>query len=280
MSLPYDSTRTALYCPESAETLFGAKKLPGEQALLAECARLAYYRAEESQESKMRLTNALALVGFGAPKLFRHAGTGTYAFGAQRSMDGAALIAFRGTQPDDATDIATDLTASWVTWGGRDSQVHKGFATAFRSLQIELELWLKDIRSTELFLTGHSLGGAIATLAASLYAPKFLITLGSPRVGNRSFCESVAHIRHVRFTNCCDVVTRVPPSFSGYQHCGERRYIDQHGKIIVNPSDEIVSLDRAKAALNYFTDHAWRIGSVSIRDLADHAPVNYLRVLF
>jgi Lipase (class 3) len=280
MPLPYDSTRTALYCPESAETLFGARKLPSEHALLAECARLAYCRAEESEESKTRLTSTLSLVGFGAPKLFTHAGSGTYAFGAQRAIDGAALIAFRGTQPDDATDIATDLTASWVTWGSGDSQVHRGFADAFRSLQIELELWLKDIRSTELFLTGHSLGGAIATLAASLYAPKFLITLGSPRVGNRSFCESVAHIRHVRFANCSDVVTRLPPSFSGYQHCGERHYIDQYGQIVVNPSDEAVSLDRAEAALRYFAEHAWRIGSVSIRDLADHAPANYLRVLF
>jgi hypothetical protein len=42
---------------------------------------------------------------------------------------------------------------------------------------------------------------------------------------------------------------------------------------------EAASADRAAARVDYLEKFAWRVGSVLVRDLADHAPINYVRVL-
>ena len=113
--IEYDSRRAALFTPERQETLFQRGQTYSPLQLAVEGARLAYYRAEKSESEKTRLSEALARVDFGALTLFQDAKTGTEAFAARR-RDGATLLSFRGTQPDDVTDLATDLRAQ--RWRG------------------------------------------------------------------------------------------------------------------------------------------------------------------
>src|SRR5262245_48151537 len=97
---------------------------------------------------------------------------------------GFALVAFRGTQPDDWRSIFDDadyFPASWT-----DGSVHRGFKAALETIWPQLDKALLGLSAnTRVFFTGHSLGAALATLAAHRYPHTAgVYTFGSPRVGN------------------------------------------------------------------------------------------------
>jgi len=278
-TIAYDSTRRALYHAELRDTVFVAGRDYSPLQLAVEAARLAYVRTEDSSEQKARLAEALARCGFAAPESFGHVLTGSQAFGCVRPGDGAAIVAFRGTQPDELTDLAIDLQAVSDPWLEAAGSVHGGFARAARSLMPEIAAWMKRqrVEPARLTLTGHSLGAAIATLAASMWKPSRLITLGSPRVGDAAFAAALAGVSNTRIVDCCDAVTELPPALDHYVHVGPATYIDRAGTVAAGPAADVVAADRAQARHDYLVEHAWRIGSVLVRDLADHAPINYVR---
>lgn len=114
---------------------------------------------------------------------FMSAGKGRY--------KGQAFVAIKGTA--SLYDALTDLNA-----GTRSSHtgfsVHQGFYYAFDSILFELQQFISSLKGTSVVhCVGHSLGGAIATLAAdwikanSAISTVKLYTFGSPRVGLESF---------------------------------------------------------------------------------------------
>lgn len=82
-------------------------------------------------------------------------------------------------------------------------------------------------------LTGHSLGGAIATIGAMKLAHKGwdveLITFGSPRVGNASFASLTKKLvkKNARFANSGDVAPNYPPELAKFSHVDEVYSIDE-----------------------------------------------------
>jgi triacylglycerol lipase len=107
-------------------------------------------------------------------------------------FDGAtpfAALVFRGTE-QHIKDIKTDLMVGKITLGRKKVEVHEGFQIALDSVwgKIKPEL---DALTCPIFFTGHSLGAALATLAAAKLAPKALYTYGSPMVGNQAFASSL-----------------------------------------------------------------------------------------
>jgi hypothetical protein len=282
MKIQYDPSRSALYTPEQQETIFQTRGVYSARQLAVESARLAYFRAEEAPAERARLAEALARVGFADLALFNDSTTGAAAFAAQRSNDGVALLSLRGTQAGDVRDIRTDLRANTVDWSESAGRVHAGFAAATRALMPQIRKWIDDTKPdlAKLILTGHSLGAAMATLVAAILRPGWLITLGSPRVGNADFVATAVASNSVRIVNCCDMVTEVPPPIGGYTHLETCTYVTRDGTILENPAQALIDADRHPARLEYLTNYAWRIGAVLVRDLADHAPINYVRVLF
>jgi len=282
MAIAYNPMRTALYTPETQDTVFGSGKDYSPVQLAVEGARLAYYRAEESPHQMQRLTAALAEAGFAPPRMFIDNITGAAGFASLRPSTNTALIALRGTQPDDIADIAHDLEAALLETPGFAGRVHAGFASQTRALLRDIRSWISDnkVNARSVILTGHSLGAAIATLAASVLTPEWLVTLGSPRVGDRNFLNTVKATNIRRIVDCCDVVTRVPPPIGGYDHLKTRTYITAAGQILADPEQSVVDADRLKAREDYIAHYAWKLGAVLSRDLADHAPVNYLRAFF
>jgi hypothetical protein len=280
--IEYDPSRAALYSPEKRETIFESGRSYAPLQLAVEAARLAYFHAEKSVTERERLASALARVGFGEPKLFTHRPTETQAFGAYRTSDRMALVSFRGTEPDKLADLATDLEAHTVVWNESAGRVHAGFAEAARGVMPQIREWLDSGcpgRST-LILTGHSLGAALATLAASVLRPTLLVTLGSPRVGDAAFAATVAAIDGARVVDCCDIVTQVPPEMVAYTHVRAPTYITKDGVKLVEPDPQLISTDRLRARAEYLDNYAWKIGAVLARELADHAPINYARAFF
>ena len=114
--------------------------------------------------------------------------------------------------------------------------VGKGFLTQY--LGERLSVRVKALVSAQLtaaahgyevLITGHSLGGAVATLCAyelaatHLKTPILLITFGSPRTVNSEFANVLARLPNLtcyRVANGYDVVPRVPPSYLDFQHVG------------------------------------------------------------
>ncbi len=192
------------------------------------------------------------------------------------------MLAFRGTDADDPTDLGDDFDALPETWRTQ-GKVHTGFANAL------LEIWdggegveaaLKQIDGYRLLFTGHSLGAAMATLAASLRLPKSLYTFGSPRVGDADFVAGLekSQLDNHRYVDCCDIVARLPPDkLLGYAHIGRPWYIDLARAVKQrDASDPYIGDDQRAAELEYLEKYAWRSGDVAVRLLADHAPVNYV----
>ena len=83
-----------------------------------------------------------------------------------------------------------------------------------------------------IFLCGHSLGGAIATVCASRLEKDVeeLYTYGSPRVGGDIFRDNLL-VDHCRVVNNNDMVAKVPFWFMGYRHHGHLTYINHYGNI-------------------------------------------------
>jgi hypothetical protein len=280
-TIPYDASRTALYTPERRETLFELGRCHTPMQWAVEAARLAYYRAETAPDELERLVAALAQAGFAPPALFVDGAI--VAFGALQPGDGSALIAFRGTQPDEVRHLATNIQAQQTDWDESGGRVHAGFAKALRGLLPQLRAWLDgEARDrSRLILTGHSLGAALATLAATVLAPALTVTLGSPRVGDSDFAAALADAELVRLVDGCDVVTQMPPALSFYAHAGRVSYITcEEGTLVDDPAPSFIEADRVQGRAIYAAEQAWKPGAVMMRDLADHAPVNYARAYF
>jgi hypothetical protein len=283
MPVKYDPSRRALYTPEHRDTLFKRGGSYDHVQLAVEAARLAYYRAEKSDAEHSRLAAALDRVGFSDLRLFPDATTCGYAV---RRRDGTTLLAFRGTQPDNIHAILADARADLVPWHEAGGLVHAGFAASARAVLPAVRHWMEAARPdpTKLILTGHSLGAALATLIATVLRPKWLVTLGSPRVGDitfaNAFAKALAKTESVRLVDCCDAVTDVPPPV-GYVHVTGCRYLTRDARKLENPSIMTILGDRLLANVQYTVFYAWRWwDAVSVRSLADHAAINYARAIF
>jgi hypothetical protein len=91
---------------------------------------------------------------------------------------------------------------------------------------------IKTIANVDkLYITGHSLGAAMATVAASRVQSKVtaLVTFGSPRVGDAEFVKSLT-VTHYRVQNNCDDVTKVPFRLMGFSHHGTHKYMNFYGE--------------------------------------------------
>jgi len=276
--MDYDPRKTALLHPELQPPFFQSGQQWERRALCAELSRLAYFRFECDDAARAAVTAALGQVGLAGLRFFCAADTDTQAF-ATISNDGlSAYLAFRGTQVDAVGDLRTDLDFRLTGWDGA-GRVHAGFHAAFRSVRDDVIAWAEQQGGASICITGHSLGAALATLAAAALPRACLLTFGSPMVGDAEFAASFAGRECSRFVDCCDAVTFVPPEMLGYRHLEPHSYINRHGVVVPGLSAAEVEMDRTAARALYVAQLAALPDNVPLRDLADHAPLNYLRAM-
>lgn len=141
------------------------------------------------------------------------------------------VIGFRGSEETGLWDWITDLKFIQQVYPygeKKDSKVrvHFGFISAYKSVREAIHNEVKKTPHSRIICTGHSLGGALATLCALDIQYNFpdkevsCYTYGSPKVGNSRFVESFN--RRVpntfRFVNSADSVPKLPPG--RYEHVG------------------------------------------------------------
>ena len=110
--------------------------------------------------------------------------------------DRFAALAFRGTEADRIGDIKADAKAVQATCptGGR---VHSGFQEQYNDVASRVEQLLDrdEVKCKPLFIAGHSLGGAVATIAARRLTSEHCVaacyTYGSPRVGTEHWIGQI-----------------------------------------------------------------------------------------
>lgn len=179
------------------------------------------------------------------------------------SDENAIVVAFRGTEvPDfrshgahDFASTARESAGDWLTdariarvpfadSAGRPcGAVHRGFRDAFALLQRQVGDTVAALRAEKprpVWYTGHSLGGALATLGAAFFGDAAgLYTYGCPRVGTDAFVQAFPG-NAIAWRLCIpgDPVVLVPPGNSwpvriwkgaGYSHLGPAIWIDEHG---------------------------------------------------
>jgi triacylglycerol lipase len=188
------------------------------------------------------------------------------------------IVAFRGTQPTNLQDWVTDAEAALVP--GPAGMVHKGFWSALGLVhrRVREAVGAFQDRGQSLWVTGHSLGAALATLFVARLRfeedkPVFgLYTFGQPRTGDRGFARDLdADFKSLmfRFVNNSDVVPRVPPRVALYSHAGTFLYFDEQRVLRADPGFWFRRLDELKSAVDDFR----KLAPGAIKD---HAMDEYL----
>jgi hypothetical protein len=160
------------------------------------------------------------------------------------------IVAFRGTRvlglrdplalreslEPHLRDVVTDLRFPQAAFD--PGAVHAGFLAVYDEVATGLAARLDEVAGRPVWFTGHSLGGALATIAAAR-AGSFqgLYTFGSPRVGDETFANWFAGRPCYRVVHHDDVVPRLPPPLvpwrppAVYRHVGQLVYIDRDGTV-------------------------------------------------
>ena len=204
------------------------------------------------------------------------------------------LLSFRGTA--SIQDWLTDGRTAQMQDPAYPGLVHQGFAIALEKTWPQVrELLPPPGDDRPLLVTGHSLGGAFASLAGSRlvneHIPVWVVyTYGSPRVGNPDFYIGY-HTVNYRFVNNNDIVPHVPfeqilvpvvtsgPGIPGvhlryyqYKHVGTLKYLDRFGHLGEGMSDW-------EAKKDFVLQTLAETGQPQAAALNDHRIDNYIEAI-
>ena len=190
------------------------------------------------------------------------------------------VIAFRGTKSAKAreffSNLASDLDLRWkkMSWlpeAYRQIKVHGGFASEYRRFRDTILKALDAHPEKEIYIVGHSLGSALATLAAfdievSRERSVYLYVSGTPRIAGKSFQKAFEKevTFCVRMTVGDDPFPRIFPRTLGYVHVGRLLPLEKDGTVV--PLDRI----QAKMAAGTFGDHDNRLYRKVADSFLDH----------
>ncbi|KAF5216174.1 hypothetical protein ECC02_011074 [Trypanosoma cruzi] len=246
-------------------------------------AKAAYCKAEAI--SNWTCASCARNPGLQKVRVFTNATHSTQAFvGVNESM---IVVSFRGTR--DINNWINNLDyirVAYIQDGCVGCLVHTGFDCELNSLWAEMWGYLQELVAEKgiegILITGHSLGGAMANIAAanlmsqnSLFpsAVKVLLyTFGQPRVGNEafanwllaSFCRGGHEL--YRVTHKRDVVPHLPPMFVGYLHVPHEVWYDNDGDTVHKNCTDIFGTPCSALTANEDPNCSGSIYPTSIED--------------
>ena len=169
-------------------------------------------------------------------------------------------MAFRGT--DEIRDWFDNFDFDKVEKHG--CEFHEGFyrqvSKVWTNLEVEHKLRKNKLEDTPrpMFFTGHSLGGAMATIATAMWVLEgdrqftSTYTFGQPRAvtsGTDQTLNSLVGKKFFRFHHNNDFVPRVPFRIQGFRHVGQYIYVDTDGEIHDEPGFWTRFTDQARGVL-------------------------------
>jgi len=171
------------------------------------------------------------------------------------------IVCFRGSETPLGYDGFRDWFGTNLTFQlrntppdwGRGVRAHRGFYVTLRALYQDVRSHVRSLRhGRRIYLTGHSTGGALATLCAYRFQKvggidvEGVYTFGAPRVGNNGFAQAYAPLlgqRTYRWVNHLDLGAQVPDisappnptagpvPIEPYVHVGRLNYIEGNGSV-------------------------------------------------
>jgi triacylglycerol lipase len=256
----------------------GGFGLPAALALMW-LSQLAYEASADTAAAEGQRKQARVLRRWGFTRTARLSRGGTEGFVAESET--ALVVAFAGTDPVVAANWITDLDIR-STAGG----THRGFDDGVQGVWPDLAAALMASRKP-VYLTGHSLGGALATLAAWRIVGRLhaeagriagVVSFGAPRIGNETFVASYRGRglwrKTVRLRYGDDIVPRVPPSARGplgFHHVGLGLRCPHGGRFATGlpPRDEPAGAEREGEAAG------WAGLQAAMARLADHGAPSF-----
>ena len=189
--------------------------------------------------------------------------------------DDFVVIAFRGTDASQLADwiINIDFFSDVLNEG----RIHRGWHAAYKSLEpgILAAIPKDEGKEKKLWITGHSLGGALAivcnySLIQQGISPSSTVTFGQPMVVDHSlavFLASRMTGRYVRLVNEDDVVPKVPPWT--YVHFGKLAWF-QGESVVVRGRQYAGTGSRTRVSDRQFPPGQRRLTSRSSNNSKEH----------
>jgi triacylglycerol lipase len=151
----------------------------------------------------------------------------------------AVFVAFAGTDPVVLENWVTDFDTRPASDGSA-----RGYRDAAAVVRDDLTDRLERSRGKKVFITGHSLGGALAVVTALECAGEgtaagtkldiaAVYTFGMPRPGSPAFADAYngqLGLRTYRLVHGSDIVSTVAPSGMGFRHVGRYLHCPTLGK--------------------------------------------------
>ncbi|KOC07547.1 lipase [Aspergillus flavus] len=156
------------------------------------------------------------------------------------------VLSFRGTRSIETWAANVQLGKEDVDELCDGCKVHTGFWKSWASVATATLDGVKKAHQAypgfKLAVTGHSFGGAVGTLAATVLrnsgSEVALYTYGSPRVGNQEFADYVSgQGSNFRVTHSNDIVPRLPPRLLGYHQTSPEYWIPSGNNETVGTAD-------------------------------------------
>lgn len=199
--------------------------------------------------------------------------------------DEIIVLSFRGTT--SMRDWRTDLNIKLVF--SKVGRIHRGFNEALDYIWQELRQALIDFRDKEqsIWITGHSLGGALATLAVDRLTEesieiKGLYTFGQPKVGDKVFARNFDNKMKklsFRFVHDEDIVPKVPTLFQGYHHIGTECYFDRDNKMYTENIGWYKFISRCTSVAIRSSEKASEFRAQNPGSFSDHSVSYYKRCI-
>ncbi len=220
-----------------------------EALLLASCCLLTYTQYDKNGEFTPPK-------GFNVIDTFKADVFGSKEwFGFIIESTDSIIVAFRGTVSDPDWIADADIIEHPFPYDTNKNLVHGGFLSIYESCRDQLLSKLSSLlEQKKLYVTGHSLGAALAVLHAmdvyenTDFEELTLFTLAGPRVGSGEFASSYNNkIKNsIRVVNTNDIIPMLPPKriynpftekYSSYRHVKKQvSFSDQTGTLRGNHS--------------------------------------------
>jgi hypothetical protein len=166
--------------------------------------------------------------------------TSTFCYFGKYTNINEYVLAFEGSQ--DNKDLLIDLQiAQLVPYKHYpDVKVHAGFWKSYLAIADEVHKLLISHKVENLFVTGHSLGGALATIASLDIVEELgiknvsMISLGAPRVGNAEYADLYSSMinNYYRLTHASDTVVHLPYMYLNYKHIPHEIFYPKRGSLV------------------------------------------------